>query len=260
MPPPRPPRPNITLAANSYFQAFFCFQSIGKGRWCKSALEYLGTLICVEIHVKMWTLDSVKGVRPFVGVTVATVENSPVIRLVCVVLSSVWVGRPGPRQGRRGWGGQEGACTLSTWNQAQRRVSSGRDEPAGGGLRAEVGVEVCSCALREGAQPREVPGGQRDVFGRRPVWGWARQMLCRCWADHLGKTLQAAGGAGGRPGKSRGSARALRAPRRCPEPVLLPARLPAACPRLLPSGQQARSLSKVSKFSIFIILLAALAN
>lgn len=120
----------------------------------------------------MWTLGSVKGVRPFAGVTLATVENSPVIGLACVVLSSGWVGGPGPTQGRRGRGGQEGACTLSTWNRAQRHsVSCGGDEPAGGGLRAEVGVEVCSCALREGAQPREVPGGQRGVFGRSPVRG-----------------------------------------------------------------------------------------
>lgn len=81
-------------------------QSTDKGHQCKSASEYPGTLICIEIHVKMWTLHSVKGIHPFVAATLAVVENNPVISLLCAIINSVcpsedvtWVGGHG-----EGWG------------------------------------------------------------------------------------------------------------------------------------------------------------
>lgn len=81
----------------------------------------------------MWTLDSVKGIRPFVGATPATVEDSPVVRLVCAVLSSVWVGRPGPGRGGGDGVGRRGLAPSAPGTGL-------RDVLAVGGMCLLVGV------------------------------------------------------------------------------------------------------------------------
>lgn len=159
--------PHITLAANSYFQAFFYFQSTSKGHWCKFASDYPGTLICVEIHVKMWTLHGVKGIRPFVGVTLAMVKNNPAIRLVCVIISSVLIRRPDLKQGwrRQGGMGRRGIAPSPPGTGLQRCVSSGRDMPAGGCLRT---AGVWGAGLRQGWRFAPVPHRKGHSWGTYP--------------------------------------------------------------------------------------------
>ena len=133
--------------------------------------------------MKIGTSHSVKGIRPLVDVTLAMVENSPVIRLVCAIISSVLVRRPDLRQGWRGWGGmgRRGIAPSPPGTRLQRCVSSGRDMPAGGCLRTagvrgaglRQGCRFAPAPHGEGAQPREVPGGQQDVFRESP--GFANQ-------------------------------------------------------------------------------------